>query len=357
MITTVEVHKQNESIVTPNVTPNEVYPSAPSAVSWGAILAGAAGAAALSLILLILGSGLGFSVISPWANEGVSAKTFGISGILWLTLTSIAASGMGGYLAGRLRTRWTSVDRAEVYFRDTAHGFLAWGVATLLTAGVFTSTIALVVGGGVKAGAEAAKGVGASAATLASAAPSQFNLDGDSTGYFIDLLFRPSNATSPSTSTSTTNEDLNAASSTAAISSSETLEDGTIIEQHPTQPSTSDTGITSPVTFGEVPTAEVARIFINALRAGSLPEGDAHYLGQIVSEHTSLPQPEAKDRVKAIYNQWQSKLQEVEKTVKEAADEARKTTAYISLWFFIALLIGAFTASWLATYGGAQRDL
>jgi hypothetical protein len=339
MITTVEVHKQNESIV----TPNEVYPSAPSAVSWGAILAGAAGAAALSLILLILGSGLGFSVISPWANEGVSAKTFGISGILWLTLTSIAASGMGGYLAGRLRTRWTSVDRAEVYFRDTAHGFLAWGVATLLTAGVFTSTIALVVGGGVKAGAEAAKG--------------QFNLDGDSTGYFIDLLFRPSNATSPSTSTSTTNEDLNAASSTAAISSSETLEDGTIIEQHPTQPSTSDTGITSPVTFGEVPTAEVARIFINALRAGSLPEGDAHYLGQIVSEHTSLPQPEAKDRVKAIYNQWQSKLQEVEKTVKEAADEARKTTAYISLWFFIALLIGAFTASWLATYGGAQRDL
>src|ERR1700744_4331291 len=97
-----------------------------SGVSWGAILAGGCGAAALSLVLLLLGTGLGLSSVSPWANRGVAAATFGVSAILWLTLTQLVASGMGEYLAGRLRTRWSGVHTDEVYFRDTAHGFLAW---------------------------------------------------------------------------------------------------------------------------------------------------------------------------------------------------------------------------------------
>ena len=77
-----------------------------SAVSWGSILAGATAAASLALILTMLGTGLGLSAVSPWAYEGISAKAFGISGILWLTITQLIAAGVGGYLAGRLRTRW-----------------------------------------------------------------------------------------------------------------------------------------------------------------------------------------------------------------------------------------------------------
>ena len=100
-----------------------------SAVSWGAILAGAAAAAALSLILLILGTGLGLSAMSPWAQAGATAATLGVSTIVWITLTQLLASGMGGYLAGRLRTKWVAVHTDEVFFRDTAHGFLAWAVA------------------------------------------------------------------------------------------------------------------------------------------------------------------------------------------------------------------------------------
>src|SRR5450756_2627232 len=107
----------------------DVYPDnsrAPArAVAWGAIVAGAAAAAALSLILLMLGIGLGLSSVSPWVHDGVSAATFGVSAILWVTLTQLLASGMGGYLAGRLRTKWVAVHTDEVYFRDTAHGFLA----------------------------------------------------------------------------------------------------------------------------------------------------------------------------------------------------------------------------------------
>ena len=94
---------------------------AASTVSWSAILAGATASAALSLILLILGTGLGFSAVSPWAHNGVSATTFGVSTIVWLTVTQLVAFGLGGYLAGRLRTRWAEVHQDEVHFRDTAH--------------------------------------------------------------------------------------------------------------------------------------------------------------------------------------------------------------------------------------------
>lgn len=122
--------------------------ASPSAVSWGAIAAGAAGAAALSLILLILGVGLGMSSVSPWSNEGISAETFGMSTIIWLTVTQLLSSALGGYLAGRLRTKWVDVHNDEIYFRDTAHGFLAWAVASLATAVLLSSFIGAVISGG-----------------------------------------------------------------------------------------------------------------------------------------------------------------------------------------------------------------
>src|SRR4051812_9691746 len=105
-----------------------------SAVSWGAIFAGAAAAAALSLILLVLGVGLGLSVVSPWSHT--DASTIGTSTIVWIAFVQLAASGLGGYLAGRLRVRWASVHSDEVFFRDTAHGLLSWAVATLFTAAI-----------------------------------------------------------------------------------------------------------------------------------------------------------------------------------------------------------------------------
>ncbi len=336
MTTTVEVHEKTEVILPArNGNSNSV-----GAVSWGAIFAGAAGAAALSLILLILGTGLGFSSISPWANEGVSAKTFGLSGILWVTLTSLAASGMGGYLAGRLRPRWAATPQDEVYFRDTAHGFLAWAIATLITAGLLASTIGAVVSGGIKAGAGAVNNVATTAAVVGANSDS-FGLDGESTGYFIDSLFRKS----PGTSTTNLSSTSFPSTPTTATSTATPMDSGVTNTPIDTDSSSS------------IPSAEVARIFINAFRTESLSDSDAKYLGQIVAAHTDLSEQEAEQRVKDTYNQWQQNLQKVETSAKEAADDARKATAYISLWFFIALLIGAFTASWLATFGGRQRDL
>lgn len=300
-----------------------------SGVSWGAIFAGAAGAASLSLVLLLLGTGLGFSSVSPWANQGASAATIGIAAVLWLSFTQIAASGMGGYLAGRLRTKWAGIHTDEVYFRDTAHGFLAWSVATLVTAALLTSVVGSIVGAGAQAGASAVGGVasaataaGAGAAGAAASNASEADNNGPM-GYFIDSLFRkdPTAGTAPAAD----------ASSAAA----------------PTAP---DRG-------SREAGAEVSRIFLNSIRTGALPPEDAKYAGQIVAQRTGLSQQDAEKRVTDTYTKAQTTLNEAKTKAKEAADTARKTSAYGALWLVVSMLLGAFVASFAATYGGRRRDL
>lgn len=297
-----------------------------SAVSWGAILAGAAGAAALSLILLILGTGLGLSSISPWASSGTSASTMGVSTILWITLTQLSASGMGGYLAGRLRIRWLAVHTDEVYFRDTAHGFLAWAIATLATATLLTSVIGSIIGGGVKAGASLAGGLATATATsgAAMAKPERTTTaNNDNGNYFIDLLFRK-----------------NVAMSTPMFNSSDSL-------------ANTSTNITPTPTEN---TAEISRIFMMGMMAGALSPEDSRYVSQVVARGTGLTGEEADTRVKNTYSRWQNNFRDAELATKQAADKARKASAYAALWLFISLLSGAFIASWMATFGGRQRD-
>ncbi|MGP1609419.1 MAG: hypothetical protein ACTS5G_01840, partial [Burkholderiales bacterium] len=288
-----------------------------SAVSWGAIFAGAAAAAALSLILLILGTGLGLSAVSPWANTGASAATMGISTIAWLTFTQLAASGMGGYLAGRLRTRWIAVHTDEIYFRDTAHGFLAWAVASLATAALLTSVAGSIISGGVNAGASMAGGAATAATavaagstgTAASGTEEAVSGNDDSMAYFVDLLFRSDmNASAP-------------AGNAAHTGNSTTPGSGR-----------DQTSVT--------PTAEVARILLNSIRTGALPPEDTRYVGQLVAQRTGMSQQYAEKRVTDIYTRAQARLQETETATKDAADKARKATAYSALWIFVSLLIG-----------------
>src|SRR5580692_9084551 len=117
-----------------------------SGVSWGAVIGGAFVAAAFYLILLALGAGMGLSAVSPWSNVGVSASTAGTVAIAWLVLIEIIASGLGGYLTGRLRTKWTLIHSDEVYFRDTANGFLAWAVALVISVTLLGSAATSMAG-------------------------------------------------------------------------------------------------------------------------------------------------------------------------------------------------------------------
>jgi hypothetical protein len=301
-----------------------------SGVSWGAIFAGAAGAAALSLVLLLLGTGLGLSAVSPWANRGASATAIGVASILWLSFTQLAASGMGGYLAGRLRTKWAGVHTDEVYFRDTAHGFLAWAVGTLLTAALLTSAVGSIIGAGAQAGATAAGGAATAAASATAAGASAGDSSSGAVGYFVDSLFRREGGTPA------------APADTAAATTSTASTGG------PTSmPERSNAAISS----------EVARIFMNSLRAGALPAEDAKYVGQVVAQRTGLSQQDAEKRVTDTYAKAQAALNNAKAKAQEAADAARKASAYASLWLVISMLIGAFVASFAATYGGRRRDL
>lgn len=271
--------------------------SGPSAVSWAAVFAGAAAACVLSLILVILGSGLGLSSLSPWGNEGASAKTLGIGTGVWVIFMQLAASVLGGYIAGRLRTKWVSLHTEEVAFRDTAHGFLAWAVATLFTAALLTSTVSAIVSGGVRAGAQVAGGAASAATTAAASSGAQEG------SYTMDSLFRSPKGGKASSSP-------------------------------------------------EQSTAEVGRIFANATTTGKLPEEDARYAAQVVSQRTGISQQEAEKRVNDTF----AKIQAQKKEAQEAADKARKASAAAALLLFISLLIGAFVASYAAIVGGRQRD-
>ncbi|WP_296252601.1 hypothetical protein [Pseudomonas sp. UBA4194] len=275
-----------------------------SGVSWAAIFAGAAGAAALSMILVVLGFGLGLSAVSPWENKGMSATGIGVSTILWLAFTQIVASGLGGYLAGRLRVKWASMHGDEVYFRDTAHGFLAWAVATLVTAMLILGSVSSVVGGTVQAGAGVASG--AVSAVGGAAGASASNSDADPFGYFVDTLFRDNRPV--------------AVSDDAAH------------------------GV-------------VTRIFARTVaNGGQLAAEDRSYLAQMVSQRTSLTQAQAEQRVDQVYGQARQSVEDAKLAAQNAADTAKKVAAATALWTFVSLLCGAFFASFAATFGGRRRD-
>src|SRR5271154_1653671 len=118
-----------------------------AAVSWAAVAAGAVAAAALALLLIAFGAGLGLSAASPWSDTGVSASTFKAGTGIYLVIVAVMSSAVGGYLAARLRTKWVGVHTHEAFFRDTAHGFLAWAFATLLSASALSSATAYLANG------------------------------------------------------------------------------------------------------------------------------------------------------------------------------------------------------------------
>jgi hypothetical protein len=257
-----------------------------SGVSWAAVIAGAFVTAALWLMLFALGTGAGFSSVSPWSNLGASASNIKMAAIVWLIIIQIIASGMGGYLAGRLRTKWATIHTDEVYFRDTAHGFLVWAVGLVITTSFLASAAASMVGS-VGQG----RATEATAGTIAARPSDDQNFDPNA--YFIDTLFR---------------------------------------SDHPDR--------------NDAPArAEAARIFAHDLGQGHLPSADNTYLAQLVTANTGLSQTDSEKRVSGAFEE-----------IQQAAESARKAVAHLSLWIFVALLIGAFCASYAATIGGRQRD-
>jgi len=300
-----------------------------SAVSWAAILAGAAGAASLSLILLMLGVGLGLSSVSPWLNSGVEAKTLGVSTIAWIIFTQLAAAGLGGYIAGRMRTRWQNVPVDEVYFRDTAHGFLAWSVATLFTAALLTSTISAVLGSVAQTTASAL-----SAPMAESIKRGDEGMAMGASPYQIDKLFRRTGE-----------------SAVAIVNPN----DAAIA-----MPESSSAPLMAGLDSSRFH-AEVGRIFAYSQSKisstnSALSADDLLYVTSIVQQQTGLSNSDAETRVVNSYAFGLAQSAEFEGAAKAIAEKTRKAAAHASLWLFISLLIGAFIASLSATLGARHRD-
>lgn len=287
---------------TPGATPVPESGAWRSAVAWGAIIGGAFAAAAVSLILVALGMGLGLASISPWPNAGISVTTFSIATAIWLIIIHWFASGLGGYLTGRLRSQWVGLDRDEVFFRDTAHGFLTWAVATVVATAAFASLSAAAISGGAKATAAVAAGATAGAAEAANSSSSQPNAS-DTLGYFTDLLFRPGPNANPAPPDAQTR-------------------------------------------------AETVRIVAAGLKNGDVSPEDRTYLAQLVAAHTGLSQADAQKRVDDVMNQ----VKAAEAKAREVADQARKAGMSLSLFTALAMVIGAFVAAAAGALGGSHRD-
>jgi hypothetical protein len=204
-----------------------------SAVSWSAIFAGAFAALALSVVLTSLGAGLGLTTISAWPNNGASITTFTISMGIGLIVVQWLSSALGGFITGRLRTKWTGLHTHEVFFRDTAHGFLSWALTTIVGTVLLAGAASSIVGGGVHAASTVAGGAAQSVSSVS--------------GYAVDALFR-----SERNSTAASDQDV---------------------------------------------TAQASRILANGVRNGDVPPGDRTYLAQLVAAKTGIPQADAQKRV------------------------------------------------------------
>jgi hypothetical protein len=273
---------------------------AQTAVSWGSIAAGAVGAAALALLLIAFGTGLGLSAVSPWSDSGVSASTFSTGTGIYLVIVAVMSSAVGGYLAARLRSKWVSVHTHEVFFRDTAHGFIAWAFASLLLAGVLTAAAFLANGAAVGLG-------GAASQASPSANPADI---------YIDKLFR-------------TNAGAQPTSAPASSSRADNPNPSTSNGPNPNQSR-----------------AEVLRLWTASFHDNQdLSAADKIYVAQVVAARTGMSQADAEKRVNNTIVE-----------AKIAADNARNGAARFSFWLTAAMLFGAFAASLAAAEGGSLRD-
>jgi hypothetical protein len=281
---------------------------ASTAVSWAAIVAGAVAAIAITIVLLVLGSGIGLTMVSPWYNAGASATTVGVSAVIGVVVVQWISAGLGGFLAGRLRTKWVGLHTHEVFFRDTAHGFMAWAAASVVGALLFASVTAAGVSG-VAGGAKDIAAAGAAGAAQGGAQHAGKMGGGDPSAYFTDSLFR---SATPAQSSATTQGDK-----------------------------------------GEQ-TAEAGRILMHSVQGGQivLAPADKTYLGQLVAARTGLAQPDAEQRVDTVVAQ----LNDAQMKARQAADTARKAAAKLSIVIALSMLIGAFIAAAAGALGGSYRD-
>lgn len=300
------------------VTPAAVV-GAPRSVQWGAIVLGALGATAISMVLLAFGAGIGLSAASAQPYAGASAKALAVISALYTAVTMVAAFAAGGYITGRMRLPATEDDIAESDFRDGAHGFGVWALGLVLGAVVAASGVAGVVKTAVQATAAVAGGASAGAASNPQLT-SQISMG--PTDYAIDRILAPAPAGG---GTMATNPPAGGVPAPGAAPQA--------------IPSRAD--MTAPIT----------RIFAASIKSGQLDQRDRATLVSIVQQQTGLPQAEAEKRVDDAYTE----LKAAEQKVRDAAEKARKAALITAFGVAATLLLGCAAACAGAGAGAKHR--
>jgi hypothetical protein len=268
-----------------------------SYVEWGAVFAGAILAAALSFVLLTFGTAIGLSATSPWPGSGLSAKVIASLAVFWTMAQLIGSVMVGGYVAGRMRSRWFETGH-EAEFRDGLHGALVWGVAVLISALLVFATASAVARMG---------------ADLATKAAGSFASSTDAMDTFVDTMLRPGNVAQ------------------AAPAGAPGAAQGTPAR-------TRETG------SNEI-RAEISRILASSVASGSITPDNRTYLAQLVAQRTGISPQEAERRVDNAVN-----------SARDAADKARRAAILTGFVTAAGLIISLGAGWWAAMRGGHHRD-
>jgi hypothetical protein len=271
-------------------------------LEWGPVFAGAIAAAAISFLLLTFASAIGLSLTSPWPNAGARLWVVALALGWFAVLVQIGSFAAGGYLAGRMRSRWGESATEEGQFRDNAHGFMVWALGVLLGGLMLAWTAGAAVQTATQATATVAGGAASGAAANALRP----------TDYAVDLLLRGEpNAT--------------VAKGAAAPAGQR-----------------DDVGLR----------AEAGRIFAASIRNREFTARDRDYLVRIVRDRTGVPEAEAQRRVDAAMIE----ARDLEIKVRQQADSARRAGVIAGLIAAVSLLIGCVAACMAAGLGGRHRD-
>jgi hypothetical protein len=270
-----------EQVMRPSGVIDESVEPQLAGVSWAAVVAGAVASCALTLVMLSFGAGVGFSVVSPWAGAGVSATSFEIGTGLYFIVMAIISSSVGGYLAGRLRSRWIGVQSPEVHFRDTAHGFLAWALASIIGAILLASPATSLLGGATSGAVQAASSSQA----------------GNAMAGYVDTLLRPDNPAAD-----------NAASGNPSGNNGQSRQ-------------------------------ELVRLLTADFRNGGEPSSaDRSYLAKVVAARTGLSPADAEKRVNDVIAQAKQDLDNARKAAEHLA-------IWLTLSLFIGAFSAALAAT------------
>ncbi|WP_394654228.1 hypothetical protein [uncultured Sphingomonas sp.] len=268
-------------------------------VSWGAIFVGVVIAVAVQLLMGILGTGIGLSMVDPVEGTTPGATGFGIgAGVYWL-ITTVVALGAGGYTAAR-------VSGVTERFDALVHGLVVWGVTLMLTLYLLTSAVGGIIGGAFRTMGAVASAAGS---TVGAAAPQVAQVAGIDAG---DVRHE------------------------AAAYLSDAPQDPAQMTPEQAQ-------------------SEIARQLPALARGGQAGARAESRIVDVVAAQRKVSRPEAQAQVTRAKADFQAAKQDTIATAKSATDKAAGAAASTSFILVLALLAGAGASAFGASTATRRR--